>query len=386
MMFTSEDIQAIQTAEDDFSSVSAVNQEEISLLKNKQDAVLHELESLKSMMASVKKAEESEANISTGHPSSILHQVENRRCACDSAPKLDLIQFSIEKIQNEWSKMNQEINVLSLRSNKIEQYGRLYNLILDGIVVPKHLKGLGFSNHIVQLLNSILARHLKFYITLSDIDISHPLYFKKSNGKHVVIIRFTRRDVRNAIFDARNILSNHGIDVRENLTKENRELFHWAKGLLYPYYPVDTELCSIFAIVNGTKTFIRERRDVYKIIESLGLNDDAVPYSPSITVVRKSSKKLFSKAVSSPRSNIPCENGMWPSIAKVFSLKEQQNSNSTSANVSVFLPGMDHFKNSHNVYHTPKDILHSNSSFSAHKVPSTHHSRNFTNSSYRSLY
>ena len=124
------------------------------------------------------------------------------------------------------SDLDDSILKIISRINNVEQYGRLYNLLIHNVLrVPYKSKGLRFSYFIVDLLNSILGRYLDFPITIYDIDKSHPLY-KKSNGKYVLIVRFVRRDIRDAIFYiSRKFLNDpEGITITENLTADDMKL------------------------------------------------------------------------------------------------------------------------------------------------------------------
>ena len=110
------------------------------------------------------------------------------------------------ELEAELSRLNKYLLSVSEHCNNIEQYGRLYNLVLDNVYnVPVHLKGMRFSLYIVYLLNRLFWPHLTRPVLPADIDKAHPLY-RKQNGKSVLIVRFVNRDIRDELFYNRNVL------------------------------------------------------------------------------------------------------------------------------------------------------------------------------------
>ena len=182
------------------------------------------------------------------------------RCNSNLFAQLSSVTAQVKCLQDMWSELEAELSRLnkyllsvSEHCNNIEQYGRLYNLVLDNVYnVPVHLKGMRFSLYIVYLLNRLFWPHLTRPVLPADIDKAHPLY-RKQNGKSVLIVRFVNRDIRDELFYSRNVLlkNNTGITLRENLTKRNRELFSYAVKK-FNYNNVSTDQGKIYVNI-GTK-------------------------------------------------------------------------------------------------------------------------------------
>ena len=78
----------------------------------------------------------------------------------DFCAKLEAMVSKVNNLEGRWSQLDNDIISNSNRINSIEQYGRLYNLILDDVKnVPTRYKGLKFSMYNVRSLNSLLGRH-----------------------------------------------------------------------------------------------------------------------------------------------------------------------------------------------------------------------------------
>ena len=312
----------IAEGEDSLFPPSPVSKDDLDSLKSKQNELTILITSLRNELADIRKGNDV---AKCDESSSIMPRLyEDGKCDCSEFnAKLTAVDSKIENIELEWSKLTTNIDNMKVQINNIEQYGRLYNLILDDVSeVPVKLKGLKFSAYIVNFLNCILARYLGFHIQISDIDISHPLYSKKSNGKYVLIIRFTRRDVRNAIFDCSNILYGWGITVRDNLTEVNRELFHLAKSLLSPYQVV-SEKCVIYAVVNGKKCCIQRKKDIYQIIEQIGLSSD-VQRTDVSHVMKPTVSNLTLPTITNTNNNSEGIDGnaITPALSQVFASHE----------------------------------------------------------------
>ena len=149
----------------------------------------------------------------------------------------------------------------------------MYNLELGNLTnVPFWLKGFAFSMYVVDLLNNLFAKHLPFPICLNDIDKSHPLY-RNPDATHVIIVRFVRRDVRDAIFYSTNLIKFTGVSVAENLTADNKLLLKSAEKQLGSCDGgVCTDQGKIFHIhVNGRKTRIKDENDILFVIEMIGI-------------------------------------------------------------------------------------------------------------------
>ena len=229
-----------------------------------------------------------------------------------SIPKNLALTAKVEHLEEKWSKADTKLGKLLRSINGLEQYGRLYNLIIHDLMnVPHKLKGLRFSAYVVRLLNRLFGKYLYFPITLHDIDKSHPLY-KKSNGKYVIIVRFVRRDVRDAIFYKKHVLkhTNTGITITENLTKDNMKLFKSAEES-FGKGNVSSDQGKIYALVGGRRRHIK--------------NNDSITTlsSKSLTIPVDSKQPEASADAPAPSSspaaatNKPADGGVSPHVRHI---------------------------------------------------------------------
>ena len=187
----------------------------------------------------------------------------------DFKGKLGEVTSTIKHLEKRWSNLDKAICSIANTVNNLDQYGRLYNLVLRKVVgVPYKAKGFLFSSYVVQLLNNLFYGHLFRPVTMWDIDKSHPL-FKESDGSYAIIIRFTNRDMRDDIFYKRRLLAdtNTGITLTENLTSANLKLLRDSKEKLSKL-AVWSEQGVIYADVNGRKKPIKDHATLSNIAEN----------------------------------------------------------------------------------------------------------------------
>ena len=227
-----------------------------------------------------------------------------------SYTKLLNILDKIQLLEDKWSKIDDTLDKLSNRINDVDQYGRLYNLKIKNVAgVPTKLKGLPFSRYVAELLNRLFCRHLICPIHVNDIDISHPLY-RMSNGNHVIIVRFVRRDVRDAIFYKREILAhtNSGIHITEHLTAENTRLLKSAEKTLGKE-KVWTEQCKIYTLLKGKRVLIKNESSITDILSKT----IDIPVDEHImmvdTTINNSGEKVTNSTASNTNSKPAANNG-----------------------------------------------------------------------------
>ena len=121
----------------------------------------------------------------------------------------------------------------SCRLDHIEQYSRLYSLLILGLTnIPTGFedKGLVFSDWVAKQINKLLP-NLPEKITVQHIDVSHPLPTRSSTAKSCIIVKFCRRDIRNMLFYKKRELKGTGVSFSEHLTPANLELYKEAQKL-----------------------------------------------------------------------------------------------------------------------------------------------------------
>ena len=96
--------------------------------------------------------------------------------------------------------------------DNLEQYGRRENLEFHGVPVQQNEN----TNKIVQNL----LKRINLEITENEISTSHRLHSTKENIPPPIIVRFSKRDIRNKIYANKrkfNAVSNFEIPIMNNL-------------------------------------------------------------------------------------------------------------------------------------------------------------------------
>ena len=132
--------------------------------------------------------------------------------------------------------LQSQCEVNNSRLNLLDQYTRKNCLLLHAkkLLISPKLKGINYSKKVVEFLNSNFPNNaLSKKLSVYDIDTSHPLHRKNriNNGKHIVIIKFVRRDLRNEVLANRKLLKRAGVTVTEHLTDYNLNLLKKAQEL-----------------------------------------------------------------------------------------------------------------------------------------------------------
>ena len=133
-------------------------------------------------------------------------------------------------------KLDETEGKLKTAENEIEelqQYTRRNNLEIHGI--PET------TNENTDDIVKKVAEAVDVEVLNSDIDISHRLPTRNEQQQPAIIVRFTRRSIRNQLYAARKKLQkkttsdiglhtprqeNHRIYINEQLTRRNKQLFH----------------------------------------------------------------------------------------------------------------------------------------------------------------
>ena len=251
---------------DPFERPAEVCKEDIAPLVDAQASIMAELKNVRAEIAEKDSLESQSIQSVDGSSSS--EPVTNNDFKVN--PKQCALTTKVNLIEERWSKIDFKLSDLLKRLNGVEQYGRLYNLLIHDVFgVPFRLKGLAFSAYVVRLLNNLLGKHLFCPVQLCDIDKSHPLY-QKNNGKYVIIVRFVRRDIRDAIFYQKEKLeeTNTGITITENLTEDNMKLLKSAEKT-FGKENVFTDQGKIYALLNGTRKIIKNELSISKLLNKI---------------------------------------------------------------------------------------------------------------------
>ncbi|XP_041469857.1 uncharacterized protein LOC121419445 [Lytechinus variegatus] len=140
-------------------------------------------------------------------------------------------------LQNENQALKKRVDDLDRQVQDLDQYHRRQNLEIAGIPEEKQENPADVA--------LIISKRIDPDITAGDIDIAHGLGAPKPSAKHPrpIIVRFTNRRARNAVYDGRkhlrgttsadlgiNLRSTLKIYVNENLVGATRELLGLANG------------------------------------------------------------------------------------------------------------------------------------------------------------
>ena len=113
----------------------------------------------------------------------------------------------------------------SIAANDCEQYSRRCNIRIRGLVTSD-------VESVTETVTHFINTKLQMpKIKTSDIEAAHPLPFrgKSSHGSTgsqttTVLVRFSRRDVRDAVISARKLLKKSNISISDDLTSLNAQL------------------------------------------------------------------------------------------------------------------------------------------------------------------
>jgi ribosome biogenesis protein Nip4 len=172
---------------------------------------------------------------------------ENLQAAFD---KIDELKKQTEKQGAEIAKLKSDLSVAYNKIDDLESYNRRDNLIITGLPSTSYAEASSGesatdntahmeSEHARATEESVLAlcQQLQVQITTSDISIAHRLK-KRGNpnnrGPPAVIVRFTNRKARDAVYAARFLLRNRRdkIYINEDLTANVAKVFAEARQLV----------------------------------------------------------------------------------------------------------------------------------------------------------
>jgi hypothetical protein len=158
---------------------------------------------------------------------------------------------NINRLEVNNTTLRNELKSVRTDMEMAEQFNRRDNLIISGIPVTlSEIGGDGRrgAEHSMVTVNKILdlcKNHLDVEVSPSDISTAHRLKQKTdSNTVPPILVRFSRRLVRDSVFRAKSKLKTHNSDsaassriyVNEDLTDASRKLFGAARKLVHDKY------------------------------------------------------------------------------------------------------------------------------------------------------
>ena len=163
---------------------------------------------------------------------------------CEIERVKNIIHPVIEANTNDYTEkimsLDKQILEMQKHLHGIEQYLRVNNVEIVGL--PDATENESNEDVILKALNTL--RDIDYDITSSDIDISHPIPSRRSDGKKVSICRFVSRKLKSDILAAKKKekvfkYNDNDVYINEHLSPEHRRLFGEAsskkKELHYKY-------------------------------------------------------------------------------------------------------------------------------------------------------
>ena len=192
----------------------------------------------------------------------------------------------VKALRLESKEKDKVIANLEYRVEELEQYTRMNDVIVAGLVIkPRSYakavsspsNGAGEENESEEDPNSVenqVTTYLQskgITINKDNIEACHPISKKDANGKTTVIMRFVNRKHKMALLKQGKKLKGTHVYLNEHLTKKNGDIARKAR-LLQKQKKIQstwTNNCKVFIKLNGTPEqakvlVIRELREMVK--------------------------------------------------------------------------------------------------------------------------
>ena len=202
------------------------------------------------------------------------------------------------------------------------------NLYITGLKnIPQKLYGYRFTVWVTEQIVKLLPK-LDFTMLSDYISVAHPI-FKDGEMTNTVIVRFTHRDVRNAIFFNKTKIVDKNVYINEQLTNRNRELLKEAKEIVGPRNAWSSQ-CKLYAKVGADRIKIISDNDITLLKEKHNTFESLSPEAQEevLQTERQKRKPLVngpataSDSRANPQSNAPSTNNFdmakskWPNMAE----------------------------------------------------------------------
>lgn len=131
-----------------------------------------------------------------------------------------------QEYENKVRPLEKQLSELQVTCDNLEQYSRVNNVRIFGV---EETDNENVCETVLQLCNNKLGVKL----APSDIDVCYRLPKGKSSVKSIMV-RFTRRTVKDQIYGAKRKLKGTKIVIREDLTKRRQNLLKMAFNIVGP--------------------------------------------------------------------------------------------------------------------------------------------------------
>ncbi|XP_078580526.1 uncharacterized protein LOC144872269 [Branchiostoma floridae x Branchiostoma japonicum] len=142
------------------------------------------------------------------------------------------LKRTLDEKDKEIDNLNARLAEVEAHANRNEQYSRKNCLLVFGIPPPPSTEGENCAETIIEFTK----KHLNVDMKASDIDIAHRVG-RPRDGAQPIIVKFSNYAKRSQVYMSKKQLKGkrNAMDkpfvIRENLTKQNLELFNCVKRL-----------------------------------------------------------------------------------------------------------------------------------------------------------
>lgn len=156
----------------------------------------------------------------------------NMSKALDEKTKsLSILTKEHDELKTEMNKLRTALNDSKRRTDDLEQYSYADNILIHGITTENDDADL--ENKVISIVNANLQG---INATTADISVVHRIKTATPNNKPApVVIRFTRRSVRNRILQNRKQLKGKSVSITEHLSPSRNDLLKKATQLVHEH-------------------------------------------------------------------------------------------------------------------------------------------------------
>lgn len=172
------------------------------------------------------------------------------------------LQGQYENISKENTRLSKLVEEQEKRIEEMEAYSRVENLIIRGLPEKTIAEVASGAPALDDSTSTLRESHKSVETTVidfcrealgvtvqqHDISIAHRVKAGTNDKVRPIIVRFTNRQTRNAVYSAKKLLKNRPIYISEHLTKHASDLFYEARQLLKKkkIFATWTQGCHVF--------------------------------------------------------------------------------------------------------------------------------------------
>lgn len=163
-------------------------------------------------------------------------------------------------LKNDWETLETAVEGNSIEIGNLAQYLRVNSLLIHGLRDVPSCNGYDFAIYIVEKINQLLGRFLRFSVNIWNLEYAHILP-TRNKIKTVVVVKFKSRFMKYDIFENRFNLKGTGVSITEHLTPNNSNLLRQARQVI-GFVNVWTSHNKILANLEGSVYTIASSKDI----------------------------------------------------------------------------------------------------------------------------